>query len=110
MASVWEQMKMKGVKKEPGLSWIENQGIVHYFTAGDSPHPGMKLINRMLEVLNMKTRKAAYVPNHNAVPLDVEHLLSLCSERHNLGLIKIPSGRPIHIIENLQTCVTVMLD
>ncbi|KAK7854238.1 putative pentatricopeptide repeat-containing protein [Quercus suber] len=70
----------EGVKKEPGLSWIENQGIVHYFTVGDTSHPEMKLINGMLESLKMKTRKAGYVPNHNAVLIDVdddekEHLL-----------------------------------
>lgn len=112
MASVRKDMKRKGVKKEPGLSWIENQGIVHYFTVGDTLHPDMKLINGMLDSLNMKIRKAGYVPNRNAVLLDVdddekERLLWVHSERLALayGLIKTPSGRPIRIIKNLRICV-----
>ena len=112
VASVRKNMKRKGVKKEPGLSWIENQGIVHYFTVGDTSHPEMKLINGMLESLKMKTRKAGYVPNHNAVLVDVdddekEHLLWVHSERLALayGLIKMPSGSPIRIIKNLRICV-----
>jgi pentatricopeptide repeat protein len=112
MASVRKDMKRKGVKKEPGLSWIENQGIVHYFTVGDTLHPDMKLINGMLDSLNMKIRKAGYVPNRNAVLVDVdddekERLLWVHSERLALayGLIKMPSGRPIRIIKNLRICV-----
>ncbi len=112
VASVRKNMKRKGVKKEPGLSWIENQGIVHYFTVGDTSHPDMKLINGMLESLKMKTRKAGYVPNHDAVLVDVdddekEHLLWVHSERLALayGLIKMPSGSPIRIIKNLRICV-----
>lgn len=112
VASVRKIMKRKGVKKEPGLSWIENQGIVHYFTVGDTSHPDMKLINGMLESLNMKTRRAGYIPNCNAVLLDVEddekeRLLWVHSERLALayGLIKMPSGSPIRIIKNLRICV-----
>ncbi|XP_050231317.1 putative pentatricopeptide repeat-containing protein At5g13230, mitochondrial isoform X2 [Mercurialis annua] len=72
VASVRKVMKDKGVKKEPGLSWIENQGTVHYFSVGDTSHPDMKMINGMLEWLNMKATRAGYVPNLNSVLLDVE--------------------------------------
>lgn len=112
VASVRKNMKRKGVKKEPGLSWIENQGTVHFFTVGDTSHPDMKLINGMLEWLNMKTWKAGYVPNCNAVLLDVEdaekeRLLWVHSERLALafGLIRTPSGSPIRIIKNLRICI-----
>ncbi|KAJ9158936.1 hypothetical protein P3X46_024479 [Hevea brasiliensis] len=111
VASVRKTMKEKGVKKEPGLSWIENQGSVHYFSVGDISHPDMKLINGMLEWLNMKTRKAGYVPNLNAVLLDVEddekeHRLWGHSERLALafGLIRTPSTGHIRIIKNLRIC------
>ncbi|GFZ21014.1 tetratricopeptide repeat (TPR)-like superfamily protein [Actinidia rufa] len=60
VASVRKSMKKKGVKKEPGLSWTENQGTVHYFTVGDATHPDMRLIYGMLEWLNMKTKEAAF--------------------------------------------------
>ncbi|KAJ7982688.1 putative Pentatricopeptide repeat-containing protein [Quillaja saponaria] len=109
---VRKNMKKKGVKKEPGLSWIENQGTVHYFSVGDTSHPEIKLISVMLEWLNLKIRKAGYVPNHNAVLLDVEdeekdRLLWVHSERLALafGLIKTPTMLPIRIIKNLRICV-----
>ncbi|XP_022145861.1 putative pentatricopeptide repeat-containing protein At5g13230, mitochondrial [Momordica charantia] len=112
VAYVRKNMKRKGVKKEPGLSWIENQGIVHCFTVADTSHPDLKLINGMLEFLNMKTRRAGYSPDLNAVLLDVEddekeRLLWLHSERLALafGLIRMPAGCPIRIIKNLRICV-----
>lgn len=112
VASVRKNMKKKGVKKEPGLSWIENQGTVHFFTVGDTSHPDTKLISAMLEWLNLKTWNAGYVPNCDAVLLDVEdtekeRLLWVHSERLALafGLIRMPSGRPIRIIKNLRICI-----
>ncbi|XP_048326552.2 putative pentatricopeptide repeat-containing protein At5g13230, mitochondrial [Ziziphus jujuba] len=112
VAFVRKNMKKKGVKKEPGLSWIEIRGTVHFFTVGDTSHPDMKLINGMLEWLNMKIWEAGYVPNCNAVLLDVEdaekeRLLWAHSERLALafGLIKTPSGSPIRIIKNLRICI-----
>ncbi|KAK9113368.1 hypothetical protein Syun_020165 [Stephania yunnanensis] len=111
VVSVRKYMKRKGVKKEPGLSWIENQNKVHYFTVGDKSHPEMRLINGMLEWLNIKIKKAGYVADHDAVLLDVEddekdrHLWSH-SERLALalGLIVTPPGRPVRIIKNLRIC------
>uniref|UniRef100_A0A9I9DGW5 DYW domain-containing protein n=1 Tax=Cucumis melo TaxID=3656 RepID=A0A9I9DGW5_CUCME len=112
VAYVRKHMKRKGVKKEPGLSWIENQGNVHCFTVADTSHADLKLINGMLEFLNMKTRKAGYSPHLNAVLLDVEddekeRLLWLHSERLALafGLVRMPAGCPIRIIKNLRICV-----
>ncbi|PON78583.1 DYW domain containing protein [Parasponia andersonii] len=112
VAFVRKSMKKKGVKKEPGLSWIENQGMVHYFSVGDNSHSDMKLIRGMLEWLNIKTWKAGYVPNCDAVLLQVEddekeRLLWLHSERLALafGLIRTTSGSPIRIIKNLRICI-----
>lgn len=112
VASVRKSMKKKRVKKEPGLSWVENQGVVHYFTVGDTSHPDIKLIFAMLEWLNKKTRDAGYVPDCNVVLLDVEHdekerLLWVHSERIALafGLIQIPAACSIRIIKNLRICV-----
>lgn len=112
VASVRKNMKRKGVKKEPGLSWIESQGIVHSFTVGDTSHPEVRVINGMLEWLHMKTKKAGYIPNYNVVLLDVEdeekeRLLWVHSERLALsfGIIRTPSGSPIRIMKNLRICV-----
>ncbi|XP_057948894.1 putative pentatricopeptide repeat-containing protein At5g13230, mitochondrial [Malania oleifera] len=112
VASVRKNMKKKGVKKEPGQSWVENQGTIHYFTVGDTSHPHRRVINGMLEWLKMKTGKAGYVPDYNVVLLDVEDeekelLLWVHSERLALAfaLIKTPSKSPIRIIKNLRICV-----
>ncbi|KAK7273281.1 hypothetical protein RIF29_14330 [Crotalaria pallida] len=112
VASVRKNMQKKKVKKEPGLSWVENQGVVHYFCVGDTSHPDNKLIYAMLEWLNMKTRDAGYVPDRNVVLLDVEddekeRLLWVHSERLALafGLIRTPPACSIRIIKNLRICV-----
>ncbi|KAL1207066.1 putative pentatricopeptide repeat-containing protein [Cardamine amara subsp. amara] len=113
VASIRRSMKEKGVKKEPGLSWIEHQGDVHYFSVGMlSNHPDVKLINGMLEWLNMKATRAGYVPDRNAVLLDMDDeekdkRLWVHSERLALayGLVRMPSSRNrILIIKNLRIC------
>ncbi|KAF8378055.1 hypothetical protein HHK36_029389 [Tetracentron sinense] len=111
VASIRKYMKRKGVKKEPGLSWIENQSKVHYFTVGDTSHPEISAINGMLEWLKKKIKEVGYVPNCNVVLLDVEddekeRLLWVHSERLALafGLISTPSGSTIRIIKNLRIC------
>jgi len=111
VASIRTSMKRKGIRKEPGLSWIENQGRVHYFSVGDTSHPDTKLINGMLEWLNMKARNEGYVPDFSSVLLDVEDVdkeqrLWVHSERLALayGLIRTPSISPLRIIKNLRIC------
>ncbi|CAA3022030.1 pentatricopeptide repeat-containing At5g13230, mitochondrial [Olea europaea subsp. europaea] len=112
VASVRKNMKKKRVKKEPGLSWIENQGTVHYFAVGDVSHPDVKLIRGMLEWMKVRGHAAGYVPNLDVILLDVEEdekmrLLWLHSERLALAfaLIRTPPGSPIRIIKNLRICV-----
>uniref|UniRef100_A0A2P2JDS2 DYW domain-containing protein n=1 Tax=Rhizophora mucronata TaxID=61149 RepID=A0A2P2JDS2_RHIMU len=112
VASVRKGMKEKRVKKLPGLSWIENQGIFHYFTVGDASHPDRKLINAMLEWLNMKARRAGYAPHYDAVLHEVEkdekqRRLWLHSERLALafGLVRTPPKSHIRIIKNLRICL-----
>ncbi|XP_076892678.1 putative pentatricopeptide repeat-containing protein At5g13230, mitochondrial [Bidens hawaiensis] len=112
VALVRKNMKKKRVKKEPGLSWIENQGTVHYFTVGDCSHDDIRLIYGMLEWLNLKIKKAGYVCNRDVILLDVEddekaRLLWVHSERLALafGLVSTPSGCPIRIMKNLRICL-----
>ncbi|KAI4326180.1 hypothetical protein MLD38_031518 [Melastoma candidum] len=112
VAFVRKNMMKLGVKKEPGLSWVEYQGATHCFTVGNSMHPDSKLISGMLEWLNMKTKREGYVTNRSAVLLNVkdeekERILWSHSERVALafGLIIMPRGSPIRIIKNLRICV-----
>ncbi|KAG5520531.1 hypothetical protein RHGRI_033195 [Rhododendron griersonianum] len=111
VASIRNNMKKKGVRKEPGLSWIESQGTVHHFVVGDASHPDIRLIRGMLEWLNMKTKTAGYVPNYEVLLQDVgddekARLLWVHSERLALafGLVRTPFGSPIRIMKNLRIC------
>ncbi|KAF5198756.1 Pentatricopeptide repeat-containing protein [Thalictrum thalictroides] len=56
-------MKHQGVAKIPGCSIIEADGVVHEFLAGDTTHPRMKEIDKMLE---------GYSPDTNEVTLDID--------------------------------------
>lgn len=46
-----DKMKERGIKKEPGYSWISLRGKVHKFYAGDQQHPQKDKIYNMLEEL-----------------------------------------------------------
>ncbi|KAG5040727.1 hypothetical protein AAZX31_05G122200 [Glycine max] len=46
-----DTMKERGIKKEPGYSWVSVRGEVHKFYAGDQMHPQTDKIYAMLEEL-----------------------------------------------------------
>lgn len=48
VADVRKLMREKGIRKNPGCSWIEVENRVHVFTVDDTNHPKMKDICRML--------------------------------------------------------------
>jgi pentatricopeptide repeat protein len=107
-----KSMRNVGVRKEPGLSWVEIKGKVHAFSVGSADHPDMRLINAMLEWLNLKASREGYVPDINVVLHDVDEAQKACmlwvhSERLALayGLVMIPSGHPIRIMKNLRSCL-----
>ncbi|XP_010682665.1 putative pentatricopeptide repeat-containing protein At5g13230, mitochondrial isoform X1 [Beta vulgaris subsp. vulgaris] len=111
VAHVRNSMKMKGVKKEPGLSWVEIQGEAHYFTVGDTSHPDIRLIKGILEWLKMRIIREGYIANCNVVMLDVEdeekeRLVWSHSERLALAfaLVRTPVGSPVRILKNLRIC------
>ncbi|PIA40005.1 hypothetical protein AQUCO_02500016v1 [Aquilegia coerulea] len=47
------QMKEKGLKKQPGCSWIEVNNSVHVFLAGDGSHPDFSEIRFALDLLTI---------------------------------------------------------
>lgn len=49
VSKVRMMMRDKGIKKVPGCSWIELNGIVHEFVVGDKSHPQAKEIYFILE-------------------------------------------------------------
>ncbi|KAK8567470.1 hypothetical protein V6N13_105435 [Hibiscus sabdariffa] len=104
-------MRIKGVRKEPGCSWIKYKGNVHIFSADDQTSPFLDQIYAELEELNHKMVEEGYVPDLSYVLHDVEEsqktkMLTYHSERLAIafGLIFIPPGLPIRIVKNLRVC------
>ncbi|XP_010536578.1 PREDICTED: pentatricopeptide repeat-containing protein At5g50990 [Tarenaya hassleriana] len=108
---VRELMKNKGVRKTKGKSWVELGGAIHRFKAGDSSHPEMKAIYRVLEGLIQKTKLEGFVPDTDLVLMDVseeekEENLRYHSEKIALayGILKSSPGSNVRIHKNLRIC------
>ncbi|OVA04074.1 Pentatricopeptide repeat [Macleaya cordata] len=104
-------MKDKGVKKEPGYSWIKYKNKVHVFSADDRSNPFLDQIYAELDKLYCRMIDIGYVPDMNCVHHDVEEaekikMLNHHSERLAIafGLIFIPPGLPIRVNKNLRVC------
>ncbi|KAF2308194.1 hypothetical protein GH714_036654 [Hevea brasiliensis] len=66
-ARVRLKMKEKGLKKQPGCSWIEIGNRVHVFLARDKSHCQSNLIYSLLHDLNAEIKKAWYVANSDFI-------------------------------------------
>jgi len=111
MAKVRKLMRDRGVKKEPGCSWIEVENKVHSFLVGDANHPEVRQIYNYLEQLVLEMRKIGYVPDTKYVLHDVEsdlkeHELSTHSEKLAVayGFMKLPHGATVRVFKNLRIC------
>ncbi|KAI9380238.1 hypothetical protein POPTR_016G053500v4 [Populus trichocarpa] len=110
-AKARKMLRDRGVKKETGLSWIEEGNRVHKFAAGDRFHVRMKEIYQKLEDLGEEMERAGYVADTSFVLREVgseekNQTIRYHSERLAIafGLISIPLGRPIRIMKNLRVC------
>uniref|UniRef100_A0A2N9EDY3 Pentatricopeptide repeat-containing protein n=1 Tax=Fagus sylvatica TaxID=28930 RepID=A0A2N9EDY3_FAGSY len=66
-AKVRLKMKDKGLKKQPGCSWIEIGNSAHVFSVGDKSHRQSELICSVLRDLHGKMKKAGYIPNDDLI-------------------------------------------
>ncbi|KAK6119619.1 hypothetical protein DH2020_046642 [Rehmannia glutinosa] len=63
VSKVRASMSNKGIKKEPGCSWVEVDAQVHVFLSQDASHPRILDIQRKLEELGQRVTEAGYTPN-----------------------------------------------
>lgn len=77
----WERLQAlrkiameRGIKKIPGCSLIEVNGVVHEFAAGDCTHPQSKEIFLQLEELNEDLKLAGYLPDISELILDIDEV------------------------------------
>lgn len=108
---VREAMKNRDVKKVPGFSYTEVEGVVHKFLNGDQSHPSWREIYRKLEEVRFRIEAYGYVPETNYVLHDIgqedkENALCYHSEKLAVafGLISISEHAPIQVIKNLRIC------
>ncbi|XP_050229373.1 uncharacterized protein LOC126678522 [Mercurialis annua] len=110
-ANARKMLRDRGVKKETGLSWIEEGNRVHRFTAGERRHEKTKEIYQKLEELEEQMEKAGYVADTSFVLRKVDgeekrQTIRYHSERLAIafGFIALPPNRPIRVMKNLRIC------
>ncbi|KAG0564182.1 hypothetical protein KC19_8G089900 [Ceratodon purpureus] len=111
VAKIRRVMEGRGVKKQPGRSWIEVNNTIHEFVADDRSHPETENIYAELRRLSTQMQEAGHDPDtqfvlHEMGKAHQEASLCLHSERLAIsyGLISTPPGTPIRIFKNLRIC------
>ena len=117
-AGEWDQvsfirhmMQERGIRKEPGVSWIEISNKVHRFVVGDRSHPEAEKIYDVLNNLSKKLKAEGYIPDTRLVLRNIDEeqkALALCAHSEKLaiayGLMHTPRGMPIRVFKNLRVC------
>ncbi|KAK7308343.1 hypothetical protein VNO77_41945 [Canavalia gladiata] len=103
VADMRRVMKVKGIHKSPGCSWIEVGNRVHVFTVDDTSHPQIKEIYIKLEEMMKKIEdtgrySSAVSSAHRSQKHHSEKLAFA------FGLLSLPSWMPIHVMKNLRVC------
>ncbi len=81
--------KGKGVKKQPGCTWIELNNKVHTFVVDDQDHPQISEIHAELKRLSGWMHEEGYVPETKFVLHDVEEeekVSQLCHHSEKLAI------------------------
>lgn len=112
VARVRKLTREKGLKKNPGSSWVEGKkGEIQEFFAGDMTHVKSREIRHALEDLMNKLQLHGYEPNLSCVPYDLsdedkKRILMTHSEKLALafGLFSTSAGCTIRIMKNLRIC------
>ncbi|XP_059631486.1 pentatricopeptide repeat-containing protein At1g34160 [Cornus florida] len=108
---VREAMKNRDVRKVPGFSYIEVDGVIHKFVNGDQSHSNWREIYRKLDEIRFRIEAYGYVPETDYVLHDIgqeDKENALCHHSEKLavafGLISTSEGTPIQVIKNLRIC------
>ncbi|CAA2969532.1 pentatricopeptide repeat-containing At1g08070, chloroplastic-like [Olea europaea subsp. europaea] len=110
--SLRNEMKVLGIKKNPGCSYIELDGIIHELLAEDKWHEELDEIYRATEDMVERIKLAGYVPNIADARLDAEGREKEVSISHHseklaiaFGLIRTSPGAAIRVSKNLRICI-----
>ncbi|OVA12878.1 hypothetical protein BVC80_1805g91 [Macleaya cordata] len=107
-AKVRKMMRERGVKKEPGCSWIEIGKQVHVFLVDDPVHPDVQEVYMYLEELGVKMRKLGPTPATCCMIWNLCKRSMRCLHSEKLavavGLLKLPPGATVIVLKNLRIC------
>lgn len=111
VAKVRKLMVERGVKKDPGRSWIEIDKRVHSFIADDKSHPQTEEIYAELQRLTKEMKNAGYIFDTQSVIHELdeqEKQEAICHHSEKLaiayGLVSTPPETPIRVFKNLRVC------
>ncbi|KAL9234922.1 hypothetical protein vseg_009734 [Gypsophila vaccaria] len=109
---VRDAMKFKDLRKVPGFSYTEVNGVLHRFINGDQSHPCLREIYAKLDEIMFRIKEHGHVAEtrfvlHDIGDEDKEYVLSYHSEKLAVAfaLLKSIPGTPIQVIKNLRICV-----
>ncbi|XP_021282279.1 putative pentatricopeptide repeat-containing protein At5g52630 [Herrania umbratica] len=110
-AKARKMLRDLGIKKETGLSWVEEGNKVHTFAAGDRSHAKTKEIYQKLEELGEEMEQVGYVADTRFVLREVDGEEKIQTIRYHserlavaFGLITFAPDRPIRVMKNLRIC------
>ncbi|KAK3136185.1 hypothetical protein QOZ80_5BG0429400 [Eleusine coracana subsp. coracana] len=116
-AAVWMSMRRRGIKKDPGCSWIEVKDIPYVFYAGGISCAGARAneMLMLLDELEVKMRQKGYRGRLGSARVSVVEedgaegngmMVGVHSEILALGfgLLVAPKGMTIRVMKNLRMC------
>ncbi|KAA8545569.1 hypothetical protein F0562_020353 [Nyssa sinensis] len=111
VARVRLMMKELDIRKDPGCSLIELDGIIHEFLVEDDSHSSAKEIHLMLEEMSNQLSLVGYKPDTTQVFLnmdDEDKGSALCYHSEKIavafGLISTAPKTPLRVVKNLRIC------
>ncbi|CAK8568038.1 unnamed protein product [Lathyrus sativus] len=110
-AGLRNSMKQNRIVKEPGLSFIHIDQVVHEFVSGDHSHPQWEEITHFLVSVIDTLKLGGYTPNTSSVLHDIqeeekEHCVGYHSEKLAVAFVLLHhrDRRTIRVIKNLRIC------
>ncbi|KAJ0976233.1 hypothetical protein J5N97_018198 [Dioscorea zingiberensis] len=109
---VWLEMRRKGIRKDPGCSWVEIKDMVYVFYVGEVAQcaRGAEVVE-LLRELEMRMEERGYVGRNVEMVADetekgMEDMMGIHSERLALGfgLVSVPKWMTIRVMKNLRMC------
>ncbi|THU57070.1 hypothetical protein C4D60_Mb11t23900 [Musa balbisiana] len=112
VARVRSLMRARGVSKEPGRSWMEQDGAVHVFRAGEREHErAAEIFAKVGEMMQRIEEEEGHTADtgfalHDEGEEGKAAELAHHSERLAVAwaLISVPRGKPIRVYKNLRVC------